>query len=147
MQMSSSLAAADFSRGRRANESSKEPIFSQAARNLIAKVRSWLGSVVSFVRARIWLIFVIGFAAGLAWQWYSGPVRQAIAGWSPRLAWMAPATVTAGPSAERLRATSQALAAARQSIDRLNAEISKLQSQQSQQAASDKRSRRASQRL
>ncbi len=145
--MSSSLAAADFSKARRATEPSKEPIFSQAARNLIAKVRSWLGRVFAFVRARVWLILLIGFAAGLTWQWYSGPARRAIAGWSPRLAWMAPAAVPAGPSAERLRATSQALAAARQSIDRLNAEISKLQSQQSQQAASDRRSRRASQRL
>lgn len=140
--MSSSLASADFSKGRRATEPSKEPLLSQAARNSIAKVRSWLGGVVSFVRARVLLIFLIGFAAGLIWQSYSGAARKAIAGWSPRLAWLAPAAVPAGPSPERLRATSQALAAARQSIDRLTAEINRLQSQ----AASDKRSRRTSQR-
>jgi hypothetical protein len=142
--MNTSLASADFSKGRRATEPSKEPILSPAARNLVAKVRSWLGRVVSFVRTRILLIFLIGFAAGLVWQSYSGAARRAIAGWSPRLAWLAPAAGPAGPSAERLRATSQALAAARQSIDRLTAEINRLQSQQ---AASEKRSRRASQRL
>ncbi len=141
--MSSSLASADFSKGRRATESSKEPILMPAARNAIAKVRSWLARVVSFVRARALLIFLIGFVAGLAWQSYSGAARRAIAGWSPRLAWVAPAAVPGAPSPERLRATSQALAAARQSIDRLTAEINRLQSQG---AASDKRSRRASQR-
>ena len=140
--MSSSLASADFSKGRRATEPSKEPLLSQAARNSIAKVRSWLGRVVSFVRARVLLIFLLGLAAGLVLQAYSGPARKAIAGWSPRLAWVAPAAGPAGPSPERLRATSQALAAARQSIDRLTAEINRLQSQ----AASEKRSRRASQR-
>jgi hypothetical protein len=144
MQMNTSLASADFAKGRRAAEPSKEPLLSPAARNLVGKVRSWLGQAVSYVRARILLIFLIGFAAGLLWQSYSGAARRAVAGWSPRLAWVAPAAGPAGPSAERLRATSQALAAARQSIDRLTAEINRLQSQQ---GSADRRSRRASQRL
>jgi len=63
----------------------------------------------------------------------------AIAGWSPHLAWAAPAAAPAGPSPERLKATSLALAAARQSIDKLTAEISKL-------AASPEKKARASRR-
>jgi hypothetical protein len=126
MPMNSSLASADFSKGRRATESSSEPILQPAARNLITKARLWLGKVVSFAFARVLMIFVMGFAAGLAWQSYGGAARKAIAGWSPHLAWLAPPAAPAGPSAERLKATSQALAATRQSIDRLATEINKL---------------------
>jgi hypothetical protein len=72
------------------------------------------------------MIFFLGFAAGLAWQSYSGAARKAVASWSPHLAWVAPAATPAGPSPERLRATTLALSTARQSIDRLSTELSKL---------------------
>jgi hypothetical protein len=76
-------------------------------------------------------IFVVGFAAGIAWQSYGGGIRKAIAGWSPHLAWVTPAAAPAGASAERVKATSLALAAVRQSIDKLSAEINKLQPEDS----------------
>jgi hypothetical protein len=139
MLMNSSLASADFSKGRRATESSNERLLHSRARNLITRARSWLSKLVSFAGARVLMIFFVGFAAGLAWQSYSGAARKAIASWSPRLAWVAPAAAPAGPSPERLKATSLALAAARQSIDKLTAEISKL-------AASPEKKARASRR-
>src|SRR5215469_9579842 len=129
MPMNSSLASADFARGRRPTEASNEPLLGRTARNLFTKPRLWLGKVVSSAFARILLIFVIGFAAGFAWTTYGGAARKAIAGWSPRLAWVAPKATPAGPAADQLKATSLALAAARQSIDKLSAEITRLQAQ------------------
>jgi len=75
------------------------------------------------------VIFVVGFAAGFAWQSYGGGVKKAIAGWSPRLEWLAPAAPAGTSSSERLKATTLALATARQSLDKLATEISKLQAQ------------------
>src|SRR6266852_9692608 len=118
-------AVSEFSKGRA--ERSSKPSLRTLVRNLIARVRLWLGKLVSFAFARVLMIFFVGFAAGLAWQSYGGGVRKAIAGWSPHLAWVAPAPVSSGGSAERLKATSLALATARQSLDKLATEISKLQ--------------------
>ena len=140
--MNSTLASADFARSRRPAEPSNQPLLGRTARNLFTKPRLWLGKVASSAFARILMIFVIGFAAGWAWTTYSGAARKAIAGWSPRLAWLAPAAAPAGPSAERLRAASLAVGAARQSIDKAAIEISKLQAQ----GTSESRSRRASHR-
>jgi hypothetical protein len=127
MPMNTSLASADFAKGRRAAGSSNEPLLHPTALNLIARARSWLGKVISLAVARVVVIFFVGFAAGLAWQSYSGPARKAIASWSPHLAWVAPAAASAGPTTvDQLKATSLALAAARQSIDKLATEISKL---------------------
>jgi hypothetical protein len=122
------MTISELSRSRPAAESSSKPRLRTAIRNLMTRVRSWLGHLVSFVFARVLVIFVVGFAAGMAWQSYGGGVRKAFAGWSPRLAWVAPASapVSSG-SAERLKATSLALTAVRQSVDKLSAEISKLQ--------------------
>jgi hypothetical protein len=96
---------------------------------VFTKARSSLGKLVSFVFTRALLIFVVGFAAGMAWQTYGGGVRKAIAGWSPRLAWVAPAAAPADNSHERLKATSLALAAVRQSVDKLATEVDRLQDQ------------------
>jgi hypothetical protein len=137
--MNSSLASADFSKSRRATEPSNEPPLHPAARNLITRVRSWLGRVFSFAFVRVLMIFVIGFAAGLAWQSYGGAARKAVAGWSPHLAWLAPTATPAGPSPERLKATSQALTAARQSIDKLATEIGKLASPPEKKARASRR--------
>jgi hypothetical protein len=139
MPMNSSLASADFSKGRRATEPSNEPLLHPAARNLIAKVRLLVSKVVSFAFARVLMIFFIGFAAGLAWQSYGGAARKTIASWSPHLAWVAPTAAPAGPSPERLKATSQALAAARQSIDKLATEISKLATLSEKKARASRR--------
>ena len=118
----------EFSKGRPATERSSDPPLRRTARNLITGVWLWLGKLVSFRFARVLVIFVVGFAAGFAWQSYGGGARKAIAGWSPRLERLAPA-VPAGTSSERLKATTVALATARQSLDKLATEISKLQAQ------------------
>jgi hypothetical protein len=123
------MTVSDFSRSRPTAEPSSKPRLRTAARNLVARVRLWLGKLVSFAFARVLLIFVIGFAAGIIWQSYGGVIKKAIAGWSPHLAWVAPAPASSSGSAERLKATSLALASVRQSVDKLASEISKLEEQ------------------
>jgi hypothetical protein len=124
-----SSTVSEFSRNRPAAEPSNKRRLSTTVRNLITKVRSWLGKLVSIALVRVLMIFVIGFAAGAAWQSYGGAARKAVAGWSPRLAWLAPAAAPGGTSPERLKATTLALAAVRQSVDRLSTEITKLEAQ------------------
>ena len=124
-------SASESSKGR--TERSNKPSLRARVRTLIVRARLWLGKLVSFPFAfpfaRVLMIFVVGFAAGMAWQSYGSEVRKTIANWSPHLAWLAPAAAPAGTSAERLKATSLALATARQSLDKLATEISKLQPQ------------------
>jgi hypothetical protein len=96
-------------------------------RNAIVRASSWLGKLVSLAFARVLLIFVVGFAAGMAWQSSGVAARKAAASWSPRLAWVAPAPAPGSTSAGRLKATSLALTAVRQSVDKLSTEIGKLQ--------------------
>jgi hypothetical protein len=114
------MTVSEFSRSRPAAESSN-------GSRLLAGVRAELGKLVSFAFARVLLIFVVGFAAGIAWQSYGSGIRKTIAGWSPHLAWVAPAAAPASASADRVKAASLALAAVRQSVDKLSAEINKLQ--------------------
>jgi hypothetical protein len=97
--------------------------------NLITRIRLWLGMLFSLAFARVLMIFLVGFAAGIAWQSYGGGVRKAIAGWSPHLAWLAPAPAPSGGSAERFKAVSLALTSARQSLDKLSTEINRLEVQ------------------
>ena len=110
------MTVSELSRSRSAGESSNKQRLRTAMRNLITS---------SF--ARVLLIFLLGFAAGIAWESYGDAARKTVAGWSPYLAWVAPAVVPASNSADRLKATSVALTAVRQSVDKLSAEISKLQ--------------------
>ena len=117
-------AVSEFSKGR--TERSNKPSLRTLVQNLIARIRLWLGKLVSFAFARV---LMIRFAAGVAWHSYGGAARKAIASWSPHLGWLAPAAVPGGTSPERLKATTLALAAARQSIDKLANEISKLEGQ------------------
>src|SRR5712671_4511984 len=124
MNPSPTSAVSEFSKGR--TERSNRPSLRTLVRNLIARVRLWLGKLVSFAFARVLMIFLVGFAAGLAWQSYGDAARKAIAGWSPRLGWLAPATAPGGTSP---KAMSLALATARQSLDKLATEISKVQAQ------------------
>jgi hypothetical protein len=124
-----SSTVSEFSRNRPAAEPSNKRRLSTTVRNLITRVWSWLGKLASIALVRVLMIFVIGFAAGAAWQSYGGAARKAIAGWSPRLAWLAPAAAPGGTSPERLKATTLALAAVRQSVDKLSTEITKLEAQ------------------
>ena len=123
------MTISELSRSRPAAESSSKPRVRATIRNLITRVRLWLGKLVSFAFARVLMIFLVGFAAGIACQSYGGAARKTIAGWSPHLAWLAPATVPSGGSAERFKAVSLALTSARQSLDKLSTEISKLPAQ------------------
>ena len=127
MNSSATSAVSEFSRSRPAGEPSNKPRLRTTMRNAFMSVSSWPRKLVSFAFARVLLIFAVGFAAGVAWQPYGGAVRKAVASWSPRLAWVAPAPAPANNSGDRLKATSVALTAVRQSVDKLSAEISKLQ--------------------
>jgi hypothetical protein len=127
MNSSATPAVSELSRSRPAGEPSNKPSLRTTMRNAIMRASSLLGKLVSLAFARVLLIFVVGFAAGMAWQSYGAEARKAAAGWSPRLAWVAPAAVPASTSADRLKATSLALTAVRQSVDKLSSEISKLQ--------------------
>jgi hypothetical protein len=127
MNSSATSAVSEFSRSRPAGEPSNKPRLHTTMRNAFMSVSSWPRKLVSSAFARVLLIFAVGFAAGMAWQPYGGAVRKAVASWSPRLAWVAPAAAPGSNSGDRLKATSVALTAVRQSVDKLSAEISKLQ--------------------
>src|SRR5260370_17450383 len=45
-------------------------------------------------------IFLVGFAAGIAWQSYGDAARKTIASWSPHLPCLAPPTVPSAPSSQ-----------------------------------------------
>ena len=119
----------DFSKSPLATEPSNEPPRHGVARNLITRARSWLDKLLSSAFARSLMMFFMGVAAALVWQSYGGIARKAIASWSPHLGWLAPAATPAASSAERLKATSLALATVRQGVDKLATEISKLEAQ------------------
>src|SRR6266404_5987796 len=120
-------AVSEFSKGR--TERTNKLRLPATIRNLITRIRLWLGKLFSFALPRVLMSFLVGFAAGIAWQSYGGGVRKAIAGWSPRLAWLAPAPAPSGGSAKRFKAVSLALTSARQSLDKLSTEINWLEVQ------------------
>jgi hypothetical protein len=120
-------SVSEFSRSRPATESPNKPGFRTAVWNVVTRMRLGLGKLVSFAFVRVLLIFLVGFAAGIAWQSYGGAARKTIARWSPHLAWVAPAPASSSGATERLKATSLALASVRQSVDKLASEIGKLQ--------------------
>jgi hypothetical protein len=81
---------------------------------------------------RFAIIFCIGIGATLAWQSYGNTARLRAASLSPRLGWLAPtepssSTPSAGASPDQLAALSRSLAAVRQGVDKLAADIAKLQ--------------------
>jgi hypothetical protein len=111
-----------LSKGR--TERSNRPSLRTLVQNLIARVQLGLGKLVSFPFVRVLMIFVVGFAAGVVWQSYGGAARKTIASWSPYLGWLAPPAASA--SYERIRAN---LVAARQSLEKLGNDISRLEAQ------------------
>jgi hypothetical protein len=123
------MTISELSRSRPAAESSNKPRLRTTIRSLITRVRLWLSKLFSLAVVRVLMIFLLGFAAGIAWQSYGGGVGKAIAGWSPHLAWLAPAPAPSGGSAERFKAVSLALTSARQSLDKLSTEINRLEGQ------------------
>jgi hypothetical protein len=94
----------------------------------ITRVRSWLHRLVPFAFLRFLMIFFIGVVATLAWQSYGRTARGMIA----RL--LAPGPVAqvapipfADASSDDLLAMSRSLAALRDGVDKLTADINKLQ--------------------
>jgi hypothetical protein len=77
--------------------------------NLIVRARLWLDKLLPFPYARVVMIFVVGFAAGVVWHSYG---------------WLAPRAASA--SYDRIRAD---LVATRQSLDKLGNDISRLEAQ------------------
>jgi hypothetical protein len=84
---------------------------------------------------RFLITFCVGVAAALAWQSYGDPAREMIANSSPQLSWLAPqaavaqnapATIvptTSSPGPQELKAMSLNLAAVRQKVDQLAAQV------------------------
>ena len=91
---------------------------------------------------RFLIFFLIGVAAALAWQSYGGAARETIASWSPRLAWLAPPAEPGGAFSDQIAAISRDLAVARQSVDKVAAGLSKLETLQ--KGAPDKTAARKS---
>ena len=156
MPMSSGLTStrSDFSRKSEfansplAAETTSRPPRQSFMRNLVTRVRGWLGKLIAWpgrlfssAFARYLLAFFLGAAAMLAWESYGYAARRTIASWSPRLAFIAPKT-TSGISSEQIRATSLALSAVHQSVDKLATEIGRLEAQGSSDSSPPRRSRR-----
>ncbi len=88
----------------------------------------WLGKRTALALALI--TFCVGVAATSAWQSYGGAAREMIARWSPHLGWLAPPAALADASPDQLAAISRGLAVVRQSVDKLAADVTKLQTTQ-----------------
>ncbi len=95
-----------------------------------------LGKRAARALARFLIIFCLGVAATLAWQAYGDAAREIIAYASPRLAWLAPqqpvaqttpgapaVAATPSPDLKQIEAMSLGLAAVRQRMDQLAAQL------------------------
>jgi len=110
----------------------RDPLHEPPARDPPAKpvtrVQSGLHRLVPFGFVRFLMIFFIGVVATLAWQSYGRAAREVIAGWlAPRPAAQAAPTRFADASSDDLLAMSRSLAALRDGVDKLAADITKLQ--------------------
>jgi hypothetical protein len=94
----------------------------------VTRVRSWLPRLVPFAFLRFVMIFFIGIVATLAWQSYGRVARRVIASWlAPGPVVQAAPIPFAETSSDGLLAMSRSLAALRDSVDKLAADITKLQ--------------------
>ncbi len=130
-----SVALSEFSKGRWA-EPSNEPPLHPTELDLIRRMRSARVKRALLALGGFLIAFCVGIAATLAWQSHGNAVRGMIANLSPQLAWLAPQAApvadaapaaSAGASPDQLAAISRGLAAVRQSVDRLAADITRLQ--------------------
>ena len=117
----------EFSKSGLAAELASEPPLRPSELSLITRARLRLGKLVPFAFVRFLMISFIGVAATLAWQSYGGAARETVASWSPHLGWLAPPPAPGGASPEQLVAMSRGLAVMRQDVDKLAADITKLQ--------------------
>src|SRR5215470_8159927 len=113
-----------------APELSNEPPPHPSELNMVTRARFRLAKFVPFAFARFLMIFFIGVAATLAWESHGDAARERIVSWSPHLGWLAPPAAPASASPDQLVTISRGLAAVRQSIDKLAADITKLQTTQ-----------------
>ncbi len=130
------VALSEFSEGRWPAEPPIDPPLHPTELDLIQSMRSSRVKRALLAFAGFLIAFGIGIAATLAWQSRGNAVRGMIANLSPRLAWLAPPaaavadaapTASASASPDQLAAISRSLAAVRQSVDKLTADITKLQ--------------------
>src|SRR5260370_35891193 len=110
----------------------RDPLHEPPARDPPAKpvtrVQSGLHRLVPFGFVRFLMIFFIGVVATLAWQSYGRAAREVIARWlAPRPAAQAAPTRVADAASADLLAISRSLAALRDGVDKLAADITKLQ--------------------
>ncbi len=131
-----SVALSEFSRGRWAAEPSNEPPLHPTELDLVRSTRSARVKRALIALGGFLIAISIGVAATLAWQSYGNTVRGMIANLSPRLAWLAPQAapvadaapaLSASASPDQVAAISRSLAAVRQSVDKLAADITRLQ--------------------
>ena len=147
MNSNPSSTLSDFSKGRRPSESPNERPLRPTKLNLVTRVRSWFDTLLSWLRnvlrfafTRYLIAFVVGVTATLAWQSYGRGAREAVAGWSPHLRWLAPAAAPASASADHRKATAAALAEMRRTVDKLATEVTNMQA--IEQGSSDRTSPR-----
>ena len=117
----------EFSKSGLAAELASEPPLHPSELSFIRRARLRLGKLVPFAFVRFLTIFFIGVGAALAWQSYGATAREMMASWSPHLGWLAPPPTPAAASPEQLVAMSRGLAVMRQDVDKLAADITKLQ--------------------
>lgn len=116
------------------------------------RMRRWAGAVAAaplrFLSShflRYLLAFGLGAAAMAGWQSWGNGARRTVAAMSPRLAFLAP-PATAGITSEQMKATSRALAAVHQSVDKLSSEINRMEAQGSTDAVAPSSSERSERR-
>ena len=125
-------ALADSAQGRYADERARAmepPVHPSELERLKSERRSASRRAMANV-ARFAIIFCIGVGATLAWQSYGNAARRTVANLSPRLGWLVPAqpfSSAASASPDQLASLSRSLAVVRQSVDKLAADVTKLQ--------------------
>lgn len=131
-----SVALSKLSEGSWATEPPLEPPLHPSELDLIRSARSSRIKRALLALAGFLVAVCIGVAATLVWQAHGDAARRTIAQLSPQLDWLAPpaAPVVAAepaaslaPSPDQLGAISRSLAGVRQSVDKLTADIAKLQ--------------------
>jgi hypothetical protein len=147
------VARSEFSEGRWAAEPPTDPPLHPTELDLIQSMRSSRVKRALLALAGLLIAFGIGIAATLAWQSHGNTVRAMIADLSPQLAWLAPQAASvadtapiasASASPDQLAAIWRSLAAVRQSVDKLAADITKVQATKPDTASSDIRVSRTS---
>jgi hypothetical protein len=142
-------AQSDFPEDQWSNETAVDPnvrpVDLGLRRDRFSSKRPSLGKRVSRAVVRFLITFCIGVAAALVWQSHGDAAREMIASSSPQLGWLAPqaaplvqtasdivapaAPPTPSPDLQQLKAMSLDLAAVRQNVGQLAAQLAAGQQQ------------------